>query len=479
MLIAYEDRRFRSHGGVDWRAFARAAWQAVRRGHVVSGGSTLTMQVARLLEPREDRTLGRQAAAGGAGRAARARASARTADPRPLPDAGALWRQSRRRAGGVARLFRQGAEAPDHRARRRCWSRCRSRRRRAGPDRSSRGRARRPRPRAGPRRRRAASSCARAEAEARRPSRSRPGRRPFPLPAPTPAEAAVRAEPATRPSHRLDPRRAAAGGAGDRRRASAPRRSARRLSVAIMAVDNATGEVRAHVGAADYGSRRAGRRIDMADAVRSPGSALKPFIYAMAFEAGLAHPGDHPGRPAVALRRSMRRRISTSSYQGEVTAREALQLSLNVPAVELLDRVGPPRFLARLRGAGAEIELPAGGVARPRRGARRPRRPARRPGALYAGLARRRRGARRWPRNADRPAGLRPGGRIAEPVAAWYVLDILAARRPRPTRPPGGIAFKTGTSYGYRDALGGRLRPARSTIGGVGRPAPTARRCRA
>ena len=57
MLLAYEDARFYDHGGVDWRAMGRAALQWAVRGHVVSGGSTLTMQVARLLEPRDDRTL--------------------------------------------------------------------------------------------------------------------------------------------------------------------------------------------------------------------------------------------------------------------------------------------------------------------------------------------------------------------------------------------------------------------------------------
>ena len=50
MLIAYEDKRFHSHAGVDWRAMLRAAGQALWNGKVVSGGSTLTMQVARLLE---------------------------------------------------------------------------------------------------------------------------------------------------------------------------------------------------------------------------------------------------------------------------------------------------------------------------------------------------------------------------------------------------------------------------------------------
>ncbi len=57
MLLAYEDHRFYAHRGVDIVALGRAALQFVLRGHVVSGGSTLTMQVARLLEPRADKSV--------------------------------------------------------------------------------------------------------------------------------------------------------------------------------------------------------------------------------------------------------------------------------------------------------------------------------------------------------------------------------------------------------------------------------------
>src|SRR4051794_39391755 len=53
MLVAYEDARFNTHSGVDFAAMARAAWQMGSRGRIVSGASTLTMQTARLMEPRE------------------------------------------------------------------------------------------------------------------------------------------------------------------------------------------------------------------------------------------------------------------------------------------------------------------------------------------------------------------------------------------------------------------------------------------
>src|SRR6185295_17168185 len=57
LLLAYEDKRFLTHRGVDALALARAAGQLLINGHVVSGASTLTMQVARLLEPRAERSL--------------------------------------------------------------------------------------------------------------------------------------------------------------------------------------------------------------------------------------------------------------------------------------------------------------------------------------------------------------------------------------------------------------------------------------
>src|SRR5665213_3785206 len=57
LLLAYEDRRFRSHAGVDPFALGRAALQLITRGHIVSGGSTITMQLARLLEPRRQRSV--------------------------------------------------------------------------------------------------------------------------------------------------------------------------------------------------------------------------------------------------------------------------------------------------------------------------------------------------------------------------------------------------------------------------------------
>ena len=124
MLIAAEDERFAWHPGVDPIAALRAAGQLAASGHVVSGASTLTMQVARLLERHPARW--RQARRDGQGAGPRT-APVERAGARPLSDLGPVRRQSRRRAGGEPGLFRQGAGAAVGRGMR-CWSRCRDRR---------------------------------------------------------------------------------------------------------------------------------------------------------------------------------------------------------------------------------------------------------------------------------------------------------------------------------------------------------------
>jgi penicillin-binding protein 1C len=208
--------------------------------------------------------------------------------------------------------------------------------------------------------------------------------------------------------------------------------------------------VRARVGAADYFSAERSGAIDMTEALRSPGSALKPFIYALAFENGIAHPetilDDRPSRWGVWQPENF-----DLEYQGSVTARRALQMSLNVPAIELLDQIGPARFLVRLRNAGAEIALSGesapglavglGGLGIRLTDLAR----------LYVGLAR---GGEAPPLIEERATLPKSAGRpIAEPLAAWYVGDILRGAPPPLNAPAGRIAYKTGTSYGYRDAF--------------------------
>ncbi len=230
--------------------------------------------------------------------------------------------------------------------------------------------------------------------------------------------------------------------------------------VAVMVVEIRTCAVRAAVGSA--GLARPGGWIDMTRALRSPGSALKPLIYGFAFDEGVATPDtrldDEPRRFADYAPEDFDR-----VFHGQVSAREALTHSLNVPAVTLLDRIGAAAFEARLRGAGVRLVRPRAGLVDPGL--------ALALGGegitlsdlalLYAalgddGLAK----PLAWTEaDAARTPGL-AGSRLLRPAADEQVLDILretpvpAGRAPSPlTRGGPPIAFKTGTSYGYRDAL--------------------------
>ena len=183
------------------------------------------------------------------------------------------------------------------------------------------------------------------------------GRRPMPALAPHAADQAIAALPKLK-VHRLTIdaglQKNLEDLARERAKALGPN-----LSVAILAVDNATGEVLARVASSDYFDERRAGQVDMTDALRSPGSALKPFIYGLAFEDGIAHPEtlieDRPVRYGAYAPENF-----DLTFQGTVTARRALQLSLNVPAVALLDGVGASRLNARISQAGGTLVLPKG-----------------------------------------------------------------------------------------------------------------------
>ena len=127
----------------------------------------------------------------------------------------------------------------------------------------------------------------------------------------------------------------------------------------MLVVDNATGEVRAHVGSPDYFDPRRAGQVDMTQALRSPGSTLKPFIYGLGFEDGFIHPetliDDRPARYGAYAPQNF-----DFTFQGTVTVRRALQMSLNLPALAVLDQVGASRLTARLTQAGAALVLPDG-----------------------------------------------------------------------------------------------------------------------
>jgi penicillin-binding protein 1C len=238
------------------------------------------------------------------------------------------------------------------------------------------------------------------------------------------------------------------------------------ISVAIIVVDNQSNEVRARVASSDYFDARRAGQVDMTMALRSPGSTLKPFIYGLGFEDGLIHPetliDDRPQRYG-----SYQPENFDLTFQGTVTVRRALQLSLNVPAIAILSKVGVNRLGARLTQAGAALVLPkeeAPGLAMGLGGV----------GItlndltmLYAGLAR---GGEAEPLIERFGVPAAAPHRLLDPVAAWYVGNVLIGAPPPENASHGRIAFKTGTSYGYRDAWAVGF-DGRMTVGvWVGRP---------
>lgn len=219
--------------------------------------------------------------------------------------------------------------------------------------------------------------------------------------------------------------------------------------MAILAADIRTGEILARVGSASYLDASRSGWIDMTRIKRSPGSTLKPLIYGLAFEQGLiAQDTVIEDRPADFA--GYRPKNFDMHYQGDVTIRDALQLSLNVPAVRLLEAVGPSQLLARLKRADIRIDLPKAetpGLAIALGGAGTTLKDL---VGLYAALARQGRAIRLRDCAISGGAHVQPG-RLLEPAAAWNVTDILSGVAPPLGALTGRIAYKTGTSYGYRD----------------------------
>ncbi len=244
-------------------------------------------------------------------------------------------------------------------------------------------------------------------------------------------------------------------------------------SAAVLIVDNQSMQARAYLGSANFADAKSYGHIDMVRAERSPGSTLKPTLYGMALDAGLIHseslmvdaPQEFDGyRPAN----------FSETFNGPISAAAALRLSLNVPAVDLLQRVGPGVFFAQLANAGVELKLPEG--AKPNLslilggGATRLMDLV----AMHAAIARQGLASRVRLTDQDQLQERK----LLSPGGAWMVFQMLAdADRPdgvaseifaTPARKR--MAFKTGTSYGFRDAwaLGST---AKITIGvWIGRP---------
>ena len=445
MLIAYEDKRFHDHRGVDVLALLRAARQFVTNGRIVSGGSTLSMQLARLIEPREGRSFGEKAAQVLRAWQIERRLSKREILERYLtlaPYGGNLegvraaslayfGKEPKRLTLSEAALLVALPQLPERRR----------------PDRNQKG-AKAARDRV---LERMAGAGVIAESEVARAGSEIVSdvRLPMPTLAPHAADAALRADPA-RTRHTLTIRKSAQAGLEQVARQAAAKLGPR-LSVAMVLADARSGEILAEIGSADYLDASRSGWIDMTGTVRSPGSTLKPFIYGLAMEQGLvAQETMIEDRPANFA--GYRPKNFDMNYQGDVTVRQALQLSLNVPAVRLLDAVGPARLTARFRQAGVTPVLPAGETPGLAIGLGGVGVTLRNLVQLYTGLANGGRGrilhdGGSMPKPEDAKAG-----EILEPQAAWQIADVLAGVKPPEGAAKRTIAYKTGTSYGYRDA---------------------------
>jgi len=460
-LIQYEDRWFWKHPGVNPFSVLRAAWQDLRAGHVVSGGSTLTMQVARLLDP-HPRTFGGKV--------------------RQLWRALQLeWHLSKREIltlylnrapfGGTL----QGVGAAS-------WAYLGM-----PPAQLSHAEAAllavlpqapsRLRPDRWPQRAQAARDkvlermLSQGVWPARQVKESREeavwlAPRQMPQLAPLFSRRMLAVSKAPKITTTLD---ASLQRQLEELALNTKARLAPRSSLAMIVIDHTNMKVRGWVGSVDINDDSRFSHVDMVSVVRSPGSVLKPFIYGLALDEGLIHP--------ASLLQDVPRRVGDyrpgnfdSGFHGPISMSEALVRSLNLPAVQVLEAYGPKKFAGNLRNAGLPLILPGG--AEPNlslilggTGAR-----LEDIAAAYSAFARGGK-AGKLRLTPDTPLAER---RLMSPGAAWIIRRILAGEaQPMPDAAlpqVAPLAWKTGTSYGYRDAWAIGIN-ARYVIGiWVGRP---------
>ena len=461
-LTGYEDRTFWWHPGVNPFALTRAAWQWVTQGRIVSGGSTITMQVARILEP-GSRTIGSKLRQIVRAFQLELRYSKReiltlylnyapmggVLEGVEAASRGYLGKPSLRLTHAEAALLAVLPQAP---------SLLRPDR---APERAQAARdkvLRRLRPLWGD------ETVAEALTE---PVIAHTLREP--LLAPLFAERMRRMYPKrTRIDTLLDPvMQSSVEQLLTGRLGSLPPK----VSMAVLVVENQSLAVRVYAGSADFTDAERFSHIDMVRYARSPGSALKPFLYAFALDEGLIHSesllsdvpqsfaGYQPGN-------------FQQSFHGPVSVSEALVRSLNVPAVEVLEQLGPVRFVSLLRRGGLKLEFPRGAVPNL---------------SVILGGA----GTTLGDLTSAYTAFARQGmaGRLRfvpdapledvymmSPGAAFVVRDILESGGPvgrvieSGAGVRRGVAWKTGTSFGFRDAWAVGVSD-RYTVGvWVGRP---------
>jgi penicillin-binding protein 1C len=445
MLKAYEDQRFAQHYGVDGLALIRAAFQLARAHRIVSGGSTLTMQVARLLEPHGH---------GIAGKALQIIRALQLEERYSKDEILSLYltlapmggNLEGVRAASLAYFGKEPAtldlaqsallvalpqspekQRPDHHAQRALKGRDHVLDRMV-----------------------AEGIITQADAASAKNEGVPFAHLAMPLAAPHLAQRLVLRDKSPRIVTNLDADlQAAVERLAKRERAYFDDGA----DVSIVVVENKTRNLIAYIGGTDYWGKAG--QVDLAARNRSPGSALKPFIYGLAFDELFLHPMSRMQDQATTFGDYAPRDFD-GQFQGAVTARDALQMSLNIPAVMVLDRVGPLAFTLALENAGAHLSFPT---------QQTPTLPVALGGLgislsdiamLYAGIAE---GGQAQALRVIADAPEATTHRLFGPVAAWYLRQVLDG-----VALPDGwamgqglmhkriIGFKTGTSYGFRDA---------------------------
>src|SRR5699024_1989918 len=236
------------------------------------------------------------------------------------------------------------------------------------------------------------------------------------------------------------------------------------LSTAVVVIHNPTHEVYSYVGSADLFNQERFGYIDMAMAIRSPGSTLKPFVYGMALDYGIVH--------EASLLTDIERNFNgyipknfDNQERGAVPLYRALQQSLNIPVVQVTHHLTPELFIKTLRDSGIDIlidypnlSVVLGGVGINLIEQAR----------LFSSL-----GTEGKPYPLHFLKDHLPSnatGSIMSPEASYLISRILSDVRPKNRYTKRRIAWKTGTSYGYRDAWALGVSPDWTIGVWIGRP---------
>lgn len=436
LLVAYEDKRFYRHNGVDIQAMFRALGQLVLNGKIISGGSTITMQVARLTERLSTGSLGDKLRQIRVALAMERRLSKQeilhlymklapfggNVEGVAAASYSYLGKAPKRLTTAEAALLVAIPQSPNQRR----------------PDRKN---------------------------EAARLARDKVLRRGYnggvidasDLKAALSEPAPSKLKPMPRFALHLAGKHRAKSKAltldlDVQRRAEALfsrklQNIGQDISGAVIVADFTTGEILTYIGSPEFTSEQRKGYVDMATAIRSPGSTLKPFVYAKAFADGILHPqtliADMPARFG---------RYEPSNFDGEfrgvMTADDALVGSRNIPAVAILNKVGTNRFSAVLNRAGIKLTLPQdrdpglaivlGGVGVSLRHMVQ----------AYGGLAHNGQAISLH----ETVQEMTEGAQFINPTAATMVAEILRTMPAPSTTQAGYVAYKTGTSYGHRDS---------------------------